>query len=1045
MTLKKPIHEKTNKNKTKSSLRFSHFRLSSLNDSTDDAIALTTPDGIITDWNKSAQSMYGLTKDEVLGKPLWELAPASRQNLIKKIIDRVKKGERLLHYEMERTDQEGKIFSISLNMAPLIHSGEAPSGIIAVSRDITERKKSFAEQERYRNFLENIDDACFETDLRGNVTYVNNATTVWNGLTRSEMIGVSYRDYIKPEEVKRIVKTFKEIYRTGESGVIRDCEINDRNGRSRFTDMSVSLIRNTAGHPAGFRAICRDTTQRKKEQTELERYRDFIENTNDACFETDRKGNITFANKAAAERSAITPQEMIGDPYSRYTTNPEDTGRVYKIFHEIYRTGTSDVISDLKLNSRDGRSRFVEMAVSPISDASGSPVGFRIISRDVTARKKAEEDLQLSEARYRNLFEYSKAVMLLIEPHTTCIVDANLAACTYYGYTKEELLRKKITDINTATPFEIQAEMNKARLEQRNHFYFSHRMKNGFVKPVEVFAGTVEIGGERLIYSIIHDITERREAEDALRQSEEKYRTIIQNMQDSYFECNLQGKFTFVNDTACTILGYTREELLNIDYQKLISPETADKVRQLYEQTRQTGTPSTLVDYEIICRDGGMRVHQLHVALMRSAGGEPIGYRTVSRDVTKRHQAEEALLLMQFSMDHAPESILLIDDEGYVTYGNHAACTSMGYSREELVKMKIFDIDPDFPVEGWEKHKKDLKRLGQMTSEGRHRKKDGSFFPVEVTTNYLEYKGRFLGIAFDRDITERKRAEEALRQSEERIRVLFNNIPVPTVVWKERNDDLVMVEYNDAALKYTSGTISGLTGKTVEECYPHASHIASDMHQCFSLRTNMEKGFWFGGGPAGEKRYVTVKYAFAPPDNVIMHINDMTAQKKAEENLRHISIHDALTGLYNRFYSDTEIDRIKSSRLRPISFIVADLNDLKIVNDRHGHAAGDRYIKNTADLLRQTFRPEDMIARIGGDEFIVLLPLVDDKTCAQALARLEGNLAQFNQTARQPLSLAAGFSTARTGDNIDTAIAEADRRMYEKKAKMKSGQETADV
>lgn len=139
--------------------------------------------------------------------------------------------------------------------------------------------------------------------------------------------------------------------------------------------------------------------------------------------------------------------------------------------------------------------------------------------------------------------------------------------------------------------------------------------------------------------------------------------------------------------------------------------------------------------------------------------GEP-HFMLVMHDLTQSKLSDESLRLTQFAMDKAADSILWVDDTGRLIYANEAACTSMRFTREELLGMRVFDVDPDFHESDWEQHKKDMKRLGKMTFEGRHRTRDGGLFPVEVTTNYIEYKGRFLGIAFDRDITERKRSEE---------------------------------------------------------------------------------------------------------------------------------------------------------------------------------------------------------------------------------------------------------------------------------------------
>jgi diguanylate cyclase (GGDEF)-like protein/PAS domain S-box-containing protein len=431
---------------------------------------------------------------------------------------------------------------------------------------------------------------------------------------------------------------------------------------------------------------------------------------------------------------------------------------------------------------------------------------------------------------------------------------------------------------------------------------------------------------KRLGQAIVHGLKEaqtrrdRARAEAAVRHSEEKYRSILNNITEGYFECDLKGNIVFANDAGCAMMGYERETLYKTDYRQYIRPEAIKRYQETYRSVYKTGASSKLEDFEIILNDGTIRVREIAVSLIRDTKGKPSGFATVARDVT-----------------------------------------------------------------------------------------------------------------------EQKRAEEALQRSEERLRVLFQNIPVPTFVWKVQNDRFVLTEYNAAAVQFIGEKIEDLGGKAADQTFKHMPQIPIDIHKCISLGRTVESQYWFIFDELSKKKYVVVKYAFAPPDSVLMHVNDITGQKQAEESLQFASIHDSLTGLYNRFYADAEIIRLSGGRIRPVSIILIDLNDLKKINDKYGHVAGDLYIKNTATILKQSFRTEDMIARIGGDEFLVLLPLMDETACTQAVDRLYENVEIFNKNNQSEISLAAGSATVNGSDNISEFIRIADKRMYHEKACIKSG------
>jgi diguanylate cyclase (GGDEF)-like protein/PAS domain S-box-containing protein len=377
------------------------------------------------------------------------------------------------------------------------------------------------------------------------------------------------------------------------------------------------------------------------------------------------------------------------------------------------------------------------------------------------------------------------------------------------------------------------------------------------------------------------------------------------------------------------------------------------------------------------------------------------------------------------------DPLFLLDQEtGDILDVNDAACSLYGYTRNEILQLKDIDISAE-P----EKTRKAVEESPTLIPVRYHKKKDGTVFTVEITGNLLELNGRSVIAASMRDITERKRMEKALQESVEKFSKVFQTSSYAITIARAKDGKLI--ETNDA---FTS-----ISGFTLEEATASSSIN-------LNLWVDIENREWV---VSALKEGVEVKdkeFQFRKKNGEIMiglfsaqiiHINnepfilssisDITERKSTENKIIHLSYHDQLTGLYNRRFAEEEIKRLNTKRQLPLSVIMGDLNGLKLTNDTFGHSKGDKILKVTAELLKRICRSDDILARWGGDEFVILLPKTSITDSEEIVQRIKKECSKLI-IQKIPLSLSIGIATKiEVRQGIDEIIIEAESNMYKNK------------
>ena len=660
------------------------------------SMIIAAADGSIEFASNQWFALTGYSWSEISNKMMtdfWDMPAA--------VVQQVMEGLRVNCYwegELPYKKKNGeRLWQLTAINAIIDHEGNI-SHFVQFGQDITEKKADERvlreSEEKYRSILNSMKEGYFEVDLSGRLTFYNTSVKNFLGRSREEIRDFMFRDYMTPVEAERVYAIFRQVYRTGEPSGLFDYDIVRKDGKVVTVEAVISLICDAEGRPVGFAGLGRDVTDRRQMEEALrkseEKYRHIIESLEEGYSEIDLKGRFLYVNPSVCKKMGYSAEELIGLNYRQYVA-PDALDHAASVYNRVYRTGEPARIKGLKTISGNGSVRISDVSVSLLRDADGAPAGFRTITMDRTREEAAEQALRESEEGYRAVLEASPYSIVILRLSDARYMQVNDAFCQRTGYSREEAIGSTPLDLNLYVSGGDRERLlakfyEKGRVDD---YEVSHKLRDGRVIHNLLSAVPLRFRGQDCMLVLTTDITELKKTQKALAESEAKYRNILAKMEEGYYEVDLSGTFTFINEAMTRIHGYTQQELLGMNNRAYTLPEDLVRVHETFRQVYRTGVPAKVLDYPVVRKDGSMCWIETSASLLKNEAGEAVGFYGISRDVTEKKRAEDALKesekRFRIIFESARDGIYLKDDSLCYTLVNPAMGRLFGMAPEVFI------------------------------------------------------------------------------------------------------------------------------------------------------------------------------------------------------------------------------------------------------------------------------------------------------------------------------------------------------------------------
>ena len=678
-----------------------------------------------------------------------------------------------------------------------------------------------------------------------------------------------------------------------------------------------------------------------------EKFKELFEYSLDFVFVFDLKGNLLDANDIMLKKIEYERKDLPRISF-RDLLDEDYLQKANRNIKEFTETGQQSKFSEYKVKTKSGDVIYVETFGIPLRK-NGEIFSILGIARDITDLKNAQESLQRSEKKYRDLFETTPFSIVLLNSDGI-VVDCNPTLEKMFDYKKTEIIGRHFGNLSIIhqdfLPYLQKLFIKLLKGKEVHRTDIQMYRKDASLIWTTIQASIVNIGGKPFVQVVIHDITKRKNLVQQVLESENLYKTLVRTSPDAIVVTDLKGNIIEVSQKAIELYGGdTMEDLIGKNSFEFMIPEDQSKAMKNLQKTLKGETVKA--EYNLVRKDGTYYICELSANLINDADGNPKAFIGIMRDITEQKIAEKKLKESEEQYRHlyenAPISLYTVSiSDGKFIRANENAVKIMGYDSldEFLNKCTAMNVvSADIRRNFFKK----LKEQGELTGiEVNFTDIKGNEKYISISAKLYEEQGYFEGVSTD--ITELKRVQKALQESEEKYRHLYINLPIPTYVWRKLEDSIKLIDYNEAAEKITLGSVKNFIGIAASELYKDRPDILNDLYRCVEEKIQINKEIKYKFYKSKLEKLLKVTYAYVPPDLILVHTEDISELKKTEQLLR----------------ESEERYRLISENANDFIAIFSQLVKFEYINEVHmevlGYSKEDLIGKSVSDFIH----PDDI-------------------------------------------------------------------------------------